>query len=460
MKFSEATVSTHVFVPKHEVDPDLLDDYVIESAFEDNRHVIRTYAETGRHIGFPRNCLPPGFRAEKVYDLRVTGPKTYGTFTSELRPDQSDIVRRTLAILRTEGGVVIHADPAYGKTVCILNILTELKRRAIVLVHKRDLVWQWVERIIQHTTIPRSQVAVAMDGEVGALDGKNILVGLVHTIGKNCWGETLTHWPGVVVFDEVHSSVPPQTFADVAAMFPAKYRIGATATPRRQDRMHRVFEHHIASSRHHVRAVAPTQNKSVIVIHRYYDRHKMPIEAKSVHAIRAQLFYILMSDPVRNQLIVNYVSSFVSGGRRVIVVSDRIYHLAVLAAMTRKKHPDKQVGFYTNQVAVLDEYWTEIRRTTNTKADLDLTAKYADVIFATYKMLGEGTDLENVSGMIYAMPRTEVEQSKGRIEGPRSGGKKPVVVDIWDMVYPTATGYAKKRMSHYQSVGASVHYRG
>ncbi|CAH6420265.1 Hypothetical protein UVM_LOCUS100, partial [uncultured virus] len=84
------------------------------------------------------------------------------------RPEQR-IVTDTMVRLQTEalaailerlrspcGGAMLSLPPGYGKTVVALKAISELGRRALVVVHKEFLVEQWRERIAQF--LPNARV--------------------------------------------------------------------------------------------------------------------------------------------------------------------------------------------------------------------------------------------------------------------------------------------------------------
>jgi len=65
------------------------------------------------------------------------------------------------------------------------------------------------------------------------------------------------------------------------------------------------------------------------------------------------------------------------------------------------------------------------------KASLEESAK-SDVLFATYQLVSEGTDIPTLNTLIMASPKKEVEQVVGRIQRAKTE-HKPLVLDICDM---------------------------
>ena len=460
MIVTSAIVGSHVFVPEGEVPPSVVSGYDVRSRF-DPKFCINTVKRVRGYVGFPMHNAPK-IHSGEVVDMRSVGTKTDCVFTSVLQWDQEKTVKRVSDMLVKTNGAIIHADPAYGKTVCILKIITDFGVTTLVVVHKTDLVWQWVERITEHTDVTRDRIGVCIAGNLDYA-GKDIVVGLVHTCAKFFNDKDFLKYFGMVVFDEVHSSVPPKTYAGVAGMFPAKYRLGATATPDRQDGMDMVFYHHVCRKENVVRAKKRIDNKAMVVVHGYKSDqpHNIKQTRGNTHFARSLFLKFIVSDVNRNRMVLDYIGSFVvNKNRRVIVVSDRTFHLAILGEMAKKRFPDSAVGFYCGKVPVLGDRWQILQERAVGKAELEETAENADIILATHKMLGEGTDLKNVSGLIYATPRVAIEQSKGRVEGSRAGAEKPVIVDIVDVSYPIAKRWFQKRKLFYTKTNATVVYRG
>ena len=64
------------------------------------------------------------------------------------------------------------------------------------------------------------------------------------------------------------------------------------------------------------------------------------------------------------------------------------------------------------------------------RKDLEKSSK-CDIIFGTYQLVSEGTDIPTLNTLVMASPRKEIEQVVGRILRGYST-KTPIVVDIID----------------------------
>ena len=76
---------------------------------------------------------------------------------------------------QTYGGV-ISVPCGVGKTVISLYILSQLKRKTLIIVHKEFLIEQWVERINQF--LPYARIGLIRQKKVDVLN-KDIVIGML-----------------------------------------------------------------------------------------------------------------------------------------------------------------------------------------------------------------------------------------------------------------------------------------
>jgi Type III restriction enzyme, res subunit/Transposase, Mutator family len=127
------------------------------------------------HIGLPRGCLEDvlnifkrhGVRTE-VQDERTVGQRIDVSFHAELRAEQLDAANQVLA--HVQG--ILSAPTAFGKTVVGAYFIARRAVGTLVLVHRRQLMDQWRERLAAFLELPISNI-----GQFGG--GKNKRTGLV-----------------------------------------------------------------------------------------------------------------------------------------------------------------------------------------------------------------------------------------------------------------------------------------
>ena len=118
----------------------------------------------GKSVSFPIYRESP----KKLYVPRFYGEKNFGCadqtklsggesinveFVGSMRPFQTDVINKYLTHVKSGksgiGGGLLEIGCGKGKTVMALNIISQLRVKTLVIVHKGFLLNQWVERIQQ-----------------------------------------------------------------------------------------------------------------------------------------------------------------------------------------------------------------------------------------------------------------------------------------------------------------------
>ena len=106
----------------------------------------------------------------KIYLPRYYGLEHFGEFENKLSKGvsidikfegvlfdyQNNIIDKYIEHVGDSGGGLLDVEPGKGKTVMALNIISKLKRKTLVIVHKTFLMNQWTERI--QTFLPTAKI--------------------------------------------------------------------------------------------------------------------------------------------------------------------------------------------------------------------------------------------------------------------------------------------------------------
>ena len=116
----------------------------------DKPRIIACAEDHPHHIGLPRGCLDDVRQAltdlgvrSVIRDERYAGRPLDVSFHGELRPEQQAAAD---AMLAHDTGVLA-ATTAFGKTVVAAWLIAQRGVNTLVLVHRRQLLDQWVERL-------------------------------------------------------------------------------------------------------------------------------------------------------------------------------------------------------------------------------------------------------------------------------------------------------------------------
>ena len=119
--------------------------------------------------------------------------------------------------------------------VCIISML---KKKTIVVVHKDFLMTQWRDRILQF--LPEARIGKIQQNTID-IEDKDIVLSMVQSLSMKEYDEDTFNSFGLAVFDECHH-LGAEVFHKSMAKVSSKYMLGLSATPDRKDGLRKVFE--------------------------------------------------------------------------------------------------------------------------------------------------------------------------------------------------------------------------
>jgi hypothetical protein len=205
----ELVLGNQIYIAKHGLNPGLRNRLLRLAAFQNPEfyksqamrlstynkpRIVACAEDLPHHIGLPRGCLDDVRKllAELgvgvgIRDERHDGSPLEVTFQGELRPEQKTAAD---AILRHETGVLA-ATTAFGKTVVAAWLIAERGVNALVLVHRRQLLDQWIERLSTFLDIPAKSIGRIGGGRSRPTGGS--MSALFRVSSARAW--SLTSWP-------------------------------------------------------------------------------------------------------------------------------------------------------------------------------------------------------------------------------------------------------------------------
>lgn len=258
----------------------------------------------------------------KYEDRRLSIEPIQVNFRGNLWPYQ----QKALANMQGLDQGVLQAGTGSGKTVMALALLAERKQPVLILVHGKELMHQWAERIRSFL-----EVEPGLIGD-GNFDVQPVSVGIVNTVQSRL--KELAPLFGQVIVDECYRC-PADMFSSCVNYFPAKYRTGLSATPYRRDRLTRVIEFFVGPTLHRVSQKTLEKSGAILkpeIITRRTDFFYPGNAAENYpHMLKE-----LTGDKERNLMIARDIKSEVErGAGTCLVVSDRVKHLKALETILR-----------------------------------------------------------------------------------------------------------------------------
>lgn len=407
---------------------DALEEMLTLESTGKKKFTLKLYERDGDLMSIPRCLLQDKKPIGKIF------PTVDIKFIGKLRPEQDDIVGTYMTSLFSTNpyGGIIKSPTGSGKTVMALKIMSLLKYRTLVIVPTDRIMWQWVDRLDEFTNLEDKDIGIVR-GPRCEFEDKKISIGMVHSLVQKQYPESMYCSFGHIVFDEIHV-LGAETFSRAAPMFNCQIRTGLSATPRRKDGMGNVFRWHIGEI---VTEYRKATSKPDVVVVDYYNiatHHKGCVWNGDFNMGRYFNKISINSD--RNNVIAELIVKALSKGHRILVLSDRLRQLEILKTLLVGTYAvfDRDIGYCTADKKILDR----------------------KIILATYGSAGMGLDIPSLSCLVFATPRTDIEQPIGRILRVKENKKKPVVVDIVDRASFFMSQWFEKRMRFYEKYSDSI----
>ena len=397
-------------------------------------------------IGSANNVITfPAYREsdKKIYGVDKFGhPKEYKLsggedinleFSGELRDYQKPVVAKYIDYVTKNdtssvggvGGGLLELPCAWGKTSASLYIISQLKKKTLVIVHKEFLLNQWVERIQQF--LPQARVG-RIQGQIIDIEDKDIVIGMLQSLSMKEYPQSVFDSFGFTIIDEVHH-ISSQTFSNALFKIVTKYMLGLSATMNRKDGTTRVFKMFLGDV-----IYKGTRDEERNVTVRGIEYHVDDDDFNNVITdFRGNVAYSSMISKLceysrRSEFILKILVDLLKENdkQQVLILAHNRNLLKYLYDAIKTRNIST-VGYYVGGM--------------KEKALKESESK--QVIIATFSMAAEGLDIKSLTTLIMATPKTDIQQSVGRIL--REKHSQPIVVDIIDSHEPFKNQWKKRR---------------
>ena len=162
-------------------------------------------------------------------------------FNGDLRDNQIEPFEATMKALYTTGGGMLVLPCGFGKTCLGLKLVSEIKKKTLVICHKEFLVSQWRERI--EVFLPEARIG-KIQGTTFDIEDKDIVIGMLQTISMRDFPLDAFNSFNFLMVDEAHH-ISSRVFSRALRKLNCNYHIGLSATPVRTDGLMKVLNWHI-----------------------------------------------------------------------------------------------------------------------------------------------------------------------------------------------------------------------
>lgn len=384
---------------------------------KDLKPKLKYYEMAAGGLRFPRGfanqavllCRDYLKQTPKIVDNRLLLAEEVFSFSGTLRPYQE----KALAATEKRSFGVIEAGTGSGKTVMALAIIAARAQPTLVVVHTKELLYQWQQRIREFLHIEAGLVG---DGH---FELQPITVAIVNTARKRI--EELAPHFGHLVVDECHR-VPASLFTDVVSNFNGHYLLGLSATAFRSDEgLTRLIYFYMGDQIHKVGQEELQESGAIVKPQLLRRKTDFQYDYSGDYQ---PLVSALTKDKARNQQIITDVLKECqkSDSGICLLVSDRISHCQIF---------EQELLLQGVNVVLLTGQINADQRTVIVDK---VQGGQVQVLVATLQLIGEGFDCPGLSTLFLTTPITfegRLLQVLGRIMRP-AVGKHAKVYDYVD----------------------------
>ena len=398
--------------------------------------------ETGDDIIVPRGfigklirfCKEQGIAVD-FNDERVKKDAIDFKSSIQLRDHQKPALEITA---KKDFGVIV-APPGSGKTVVALSVIAKKQQPALIIVHRKQLADQWIDRIESFLGIPKKEIGKIAQGKCSI--GKHITVAMVQSLEKAMESEevkTLAKAFGTIIVDECHH-VPAETFRNAISKLHASYVYGLTATPFRKYNDGKLIFIHLGDVISEIKSQEMENSPGAKIIVRN-------TELLIPFNVRTDKFEtvskVLTHDSSRNKLILEDVEQALGKGKKAVIVTERKEHIDTLFQYLKQKYEAVTLSGEDSEQNKKDKW--KILREGNFQ-----------VLITTGQYFGEGSDLQKIECLFLVYPFSfegKLIQYIGRVQRsevtPTIYDYRDHRIDYLEKLFQKRNAYYKKLYQH------------
>ena len=349
----------------------------------------------------------------------------------ELLPHQEIALEK---IAEKDFGVIV-SPPGSGKTIIGLEIIAQKRQPALIVVHRKQLFDQWIERIQSFLKIPKREI-----GQIGNQKftiGKEVTVAMIQSLTRSEEISKIANKFGTIIVDECHH-IPAKSFREAIVNFNSFYLYGLTATPKRKnndEKLIYVYIGNILYNAEQKQEIKESDIKAEINIRETNLFAPFDYKIDKYETISR----ILIHDTQRNSLIIEDIEKNVNRFKTILVLTERKAHVDILNLYLKDK-------FETITI-----HGDDSEQSRRSKLE-QLKQGHYKIVISTGQYFGKGVDIDNLGCLFITYPfafEGKLVQYIGRIQ---RSGKPPVIFDYRDAKIDYFDKMFKQRNRYYKKL--------
>ena len=460
-------LGNQIYIEKEGLPPSLINALIRLAAFQNpefykaqamrlptfNRpRIISCHDDYPKHIGLPRGCLEDINDLLKsisvktdIIDNRYSGKNIEVNFFGDLREEQKLAVN---ALMKHDIGILA-ATTAFGKTIAAIYIIAKRKVNTLILVHRQQLVDQWVNKLSVFLQIDPKEIGIIGGGK-RRITGK-IDVAIIQSLSRKHEVDEIISEYGQIIVDECHH-ISAFSFELAVKQSKAKHFLGLSATVNRKDGHHPIILMSLGPIRYSVNAKKFADESSMQhrVIIRKTDTYFNDLQQDNSYSVIHKLYSVIISDKERNKLIVEDIITSINEKRFPLVLTERREHM--------KLFYDILLPVVKN-VFLLEAGIGKKRRSLVEEKMKNISPDEPRVIISTGKYIGEGFDDPRLDTLFLTMPiswKGTIAQYAGRLHRTHHLKNEVIIYDYVDANSPMFLKMFSKRIKGYRAIGYEV----
>lgn len=412
--------------------------YIINKKMGRSTHKIEMFfkliEETPREVLLPRGFANEliNFCKKEQIDFEIKDQRTkLETIPFNMNIELYDYQQQVIDNIAQKDFGVIVSPPGTGKTIISLSLIAKRQQPTLIIVHRKQLLDQWIERIQTFLKIPSHQIGKIAAGKKTI--GKKVTVAMIQSLKKVAADEKYNAAFGAIIVDECHH-IPAKTFRETITYFSSYYLYGVTATPKRKNNDEKLIFVYIGKIIAEINANQVSQLSAELKLITRKTNLNIPFNYQTdTYEIVSN---VLIFDTARNQLILKDAKKVVDDGKTILLLSERRSHLQVLNLYLKER-------FETIVISGEDSE-------RNRKSKLEqIEMGHFQIVLSTGQFLGEGVDIPNFHCLFLVYPFSfegKLIQYIGRVHRSKN---VPVIVDYRDEKVAYFEKLFKKRNTYY-----------
>ena len=310
-------------------------------------------------------------------------------------------------------GGIICVPPGSGKTVMALYIISQLKKKTIIIAHIDFLLTQWRDRIKMF--LPDARIGILKQNKI-QVKNKDIVIASLKSLAMKNYPPDIFKEFGLCVVDECHLT-STELYSKAYPKLGCKYTMGLSATPKRKDGLSKVFKWYLGPILYNI-SKRTQETGSIVECIQYNSTNTDYTKLETSNfgkVLMSRMINNICAYRKRTLFIVELIRKSIKEGRVIILLSERRNHLEEFYNEVTERDICS-VGYYVGGMKERDLKESETKQ----------------LILATYQMAAVGLDIPTLNTIVFASPRSEVTQAFGRILRKINKDLPPKGYDIID----------------------------